>query len=170
MRLTYNGGTMNGSNGQCRGYKYGKRTIEGLQMRLYGEIWNNIEKTYVMCHDLFYVQWIEAKGGCLFWWYFWKLSTITVTGFLNSWISLPTITMNIGTPRMKVISQYLQSSASASVLNSILTTPEYRNKIYFQTIHWWWHASKCCINISLFFKQLMIISAWFNCTFATGQN
>jgi hypothetical protein len=35
MRLTYNGGTMNGSNGQCRGYKYGKRTIEGLQMRLY---------------------------------------------------------------------------------------------------------------------------------------
>ena len=29
----------------------------------------------------------------------------------------------------------------------ILTTSSYRNQFNFQTIHWQWHASKCCINI-----------------------
>jgi hypothetical protein len=56
------------------------------------------------------------------------------------------------------------------ISENILTTYDYGNQIYFQTIHWQWHASKCCINISLlkyntlpsinilspFFKQLMI--------------
>jgi hypothetical protein len=31
----------------------------------------------------------------------------------------------------------------------ILTTSGYGNQIYFQTIHWRRHTSKCCINISL---------------------
>jgi len=32
---------------------------------------------------------------------------------------------------------------------NILTTSGYRNQIYFQTMHWRWYASKCCINIFL---------------------
>jgi len=26
------------------------------------------------------------------------------------------------------------------ICENILTTSGYRNQIYFQTIHWWWHA------------------------------
>jgi hypothetical protein len=35
------------------------------------------------------------------------------------------------------------------ICENILTTSCYGNQIYFQTIHWQWHAVKYCINISL---------------------
>ena len=35
------------------------------------------------------------------------------------------------------------------IYKKTLTTSGYRNQIYFQIIHWRWHASKCCINISV---------------------
>jgi hypothetical protein len=35
------------------------------------------------------------------------------------------------------------------VCEKILTTSGYGNQIYFQTVHWRRHTSKCCINISL---------------------
>jgi len=31
------------------------------------------------------------------------------------------------------------------ICENILTTSDYGNQIYFQTIHWRWDASKCCI-------------------------
>ena len=45
----------------------------------------------------------------------------------------------------------------------ILTTSGYGNQIYFQTIHWQWHVSKCCINVSLLkYNTLAVINIFYH--------
>jgi hypothetical protein len=65
-------------------------------------------------------------------------------GFLISWISLPTKTTKIGTPRIKVISKVFVNdlilipcvkTTEIHICEQILTTSGYRNKINFKTIH-----------------------------------
>jgi hypothetical protein len=60
----------------------------------------------------------------------------------------------IGTTRGNMLVNYLILNACVKttemfICEKILTTSSYGNQIYFETIHWRWHTSKCCINISL---------------------
>ena len=48
-------------------------------------------------------------------------------------------------PRKHVVNYLIVNACIKTT--EIVTTSGYRNQIYFQTIHWRWHASKCCINI-----------------------
>jgi hypothetical protein len=65
-------------------------------------------------------------------------------GFLISWISLPTKTTKINMFVNYLILIACVRMTEMFISENILTTYDYGNQIYFQ-----WHASKCCINISL---------------------